>query len=434
MANVSSRPDRTGQPSSGGAEPPEESLSTAAIASNPGPVAVPSMRDPLPEACQPRAVYPFGMVRRDLQRLGVLLLFLAVAVYFLSQVESILPPFVIAFFLAAILDPAMRRAERFGRSRWVSICVLYAGTLAAVVVLAVVVLPIAVKQFTEFTQNFNQYYANVEHTANVFLAKNLTWLKRFGVTEHTLHDIVSQKSGPVKSAIEAVLGNVAGLVATLASRAIWFVIIPIAGAFFMHDFPVLRARTIALFPDHYHQRIYDVSDEVIDVFSAYLRGLAKICAIYAGCAFVLFSLLGIRYALFLGMLAGVFYAVPYVGQLVTASVSGAVAYSMADHNCLFVFAVPTNSIPYTVGVILSVIVVNNVFDQLVYPRVVGGSVGLHPVVSIFALACGATLFGIAGMLLAVPVAAALQIIVLSAFPKLREPPPANLLGSRILRS
>jgi len=67
----------------------------------------------------------------------------------------------------------------------------------------------------------------------------------------------------------------------------------------------------------YHTRIDIVSQEVVEVFSAYLRGLAKICALYGFCAFVLFSILGVRYALFLGLLAGVFYAVPYIGQLVT---------------------------------------------------------------------------------------------------------------------
>ena len=68
-----------------------------------------------------------------------------------------------------------------------------------------------------------------------------------------------------------------------------------------------------------------------------------------------------------------------------------------------------------------------VFDQLLYPRVVGGSVGLHPVVSIFALLSGATLFGIVGMILAVPVAASIQILLTYFFPKLAHPPPAQLM-------
>jgi predicted PurR-regulated permease PerM len=71
---------------------------------------------------------------------------------------------------------------------------------------------------------------------------------------------------------------------------------------------------------------------------------------------------------------------------------------------------------------------NFVFDQIVYPRVVGGSVGLHPVLSLFALAAGATMFGVPGILLATPVAAAIKLILTYFFPKLAQPVPSRLLN------
>jgi predicted PurR-regulated permease PerM len=80
-------------------------------------------------------------------------------------------------------------------------------------------------------------------------------------------------------------------------------------------------------------------------------------------------------------------------------------------------------------VVVIALVVQNVFDQILYPRIVGGSVGLHPVASIFALMSGATLFGIWGMLLAVPVAASIQIIIMYFFPKVRMAPPEALLNT-----
>jgi hypothetical protein len=75
------------------------------------------------------------------------------------------------------------------------------------------------------------------------------------------------------------------------------------------------------------------------------------------------------------------------------------------------------------GVILTLLAVNQVFDQIVTPRVVGGLVGLHPVASLFALTAGAELFGLPGMIFAVPVAASLQVVLITLWPQLAAPLP-----------
>ena len=192
-------------------------------------------------------------------------------------------------------------------------------------------------------------------------------------------------------------------------------------------FNSLRARIIAQFPEPYQDQIDAVSRDIVDIFTAYLRGLAKVCALYAVVATILFSLLGVKYALFLGLMAGLLYAVPYVGQLITGLSCGIVAYTMTQHKVLFFLTIDAHSLRYAIIVVVIAIVVQNVFDQILYPRIVGGSVGLHPVVSIFALMAGATLFNIWGMLIAVPVAASIQIILTFCFPKLTQKPPARLV-------
>src|SRR5262249_42662411 len=143
---------------------------------------------------------------------------------------------------------------------------------------------------------------------------------------------------------------------------------PVATFFFMRDYALLRARIIAQFPDAYQDRIDMVSREIVDLFSAYLRGLAKVCALYAVVATALFWLLGLRYFLFLGLMAGAFYAVPYVGQLFTAIGAGILAY-MESHSVGFFYHVPANSLGYTLMVIFCAILAQNLFDQIVYPRV-----------------------------------------------------------------
>ncbi len=370
-----------------------------------------------------RAVYPLGWTRYDLKRGVVLGCALLIILYFLYLVQAILPPFIIAFFLAALLDPSLRQNEKHGKllkTRTQGILVFYFMGLAFLVVLVTVVAPLAFSQVQEISNNMGTYYSNIVHSANSEMALHSHILKMLGMKETNVNAIISDRSGPVQNAITLFFTSVHGAVQWLVGHFFWLIIIPVAGFFFMRDYPAIRAHMIALFPDQQQEHADRISREVVDVFSAYLRGLAKICALMALCAFILFTLLDVQYAIFLGLLAGLFYAVPYVGNLITATSAATMAY-LNPHHFLFIVHIHQHSFVYALVVaVCYVLMANLVFDQLIYPRIVGGSVGLHPVVAIFALVAGATLFGVWGMLLATPAAASIQVILVYMFPRLTE--------------
>ncbi|MDE2128017.1 MAG: AI-2E family transporter [Armatimonadetes bacterium] len=392
--------------------------------------AAPGRRDAAPvEPTGPVVNYPFGLMRADLRRFFLLFAAAAVACLFLWKVQAILPPFIIAFALAALLEPTIRYLQNVGHSRGRAIAVIYLSGLCIVGLFGIFVLPLAAAQTTDLISNFGTYATTLQNAANAFMHAHAHMLRAVGIHQRNVSDLVQQKSGLLAAVAATGLVAVQGILEGIASKFFWIVIIPIATFFFMRDYPLLRARIISVFPDQYHLQIDTMSREVVDVFTAYLRGLAKICSMYAVTAFVLFSLLGVRYSLFLGLLAGAFYAVPYLGQLVTSVSVATVCYLMDRHTALFVFHVAPHSAGYSIAVAVCAILAQNFFDQLIYPRVVGGSVGLHPVVAIFALGAGATLFGLVGMLLAVPVAASVQLILTYFFPRLTRQPPADLLRS-----
>ncbi len=377
------------------------------------------------------SIYPFGWTRLDLRRFVGLTLTAIVALVFLWYVQPILPPFLIAFFLAALFEPTVREIERHGRSRVQGILTVYALGISIVAIIAFIVVPRVINQASEISANMDSYSTQLRQSADLFLTQHKVQLERVGVKHTSVSQLMKDKSGPIQAVLTSALSSITSTLAGLASRALWLVIIPLTGFFFMRDYPVLRARIITQFPELYHERIDRMSREVMDVFSAYLRGLGKICSLYSIVAICLYSALGLRYSLILGLFAGIFYAVPYVGQLFTAIGTGSIAYLMEEHS-LFHFIhldLPPHSLVYTVGVVVIALIVQNVFDQILYPRIVGGSVGLHPVASIFALMAGATLFGIWGMLFAVPVAASLQIIIIYFFPKVRMAPSQAVLTS-----
>lgn len=169
-----------------------------------------------------------------------------------------------------------------------------------------------------------------------------------------------------------------------------------------------------------------VGSDVGGVFSDYLRGLLIVCALYGVTTIGVLYGLSIfhhslaQYALLVGAAAGVLFAVPYLGSLTTALVTFIVAYAAAagDHQSGLAFG------GIAVGATL---VVNQVFDNVVTPRVVGGGVGLHPILALFALVIGGELFGITGMLLSVPIAGSVQAILFRLYPRLTKPTPAPFL-------
>lgn len=226
-------------------------------------------------------------------------------------------------------------------------------------------------------------------------------------------EYLRKQSGPISDAVGEALNSLRLAVARSFGHALWFIIVPLSLYYFMLDYPALKRRAIWLVPEPRRSSVEQMLTEVLSAFSAYVRGLAKVCALYGLCACLLFWILRLSYALFLGTAAGVLYAVPYVGPLATLVGVVAIGITTGKSGAFILLA----AILY--------ISMHLAFDYGITPRVVGGSVGLHPLMNILALMCGVTLFGLWGMILAVPVAASLKRLIIHFWPRLAEAPPSS---------
>ncbi|HSV73578.1 MAG TPA: AI-2E family transporter [Chthonomonadales bacterium] len=346
--------------------------------------------------------------------------FVALAALVLWFVRDIVTPFLIAFFLAALLDPAVRKLQRRGVSRGRAVASIFLLTFLALALAGWGVGPRALGQMRDFANNVGTYASSLSEAADRFHAAHERAFRGLGLRERP-SAMLTDGSGPVATAVQQVLDNLKNAILGFASQVIWLVIIPLALFYFLLEYPLLYNRVIAFVPDEGRHHVERISRDIVDVFSDYIRSLAIVCVLY-GVAFMgLFAVLGLRYALFLGSAAGVLYAVPYVGPAITLVGSLLIAVTMEK---------PIGAVAL---VAVSGAALHVLFDYVVTPRVVGGSVGLHPVVNIFALMAGATLFGVWGMLLAVPVAASIRRVLLHFYPRLgrgdpESPPAADSLA------
>jgi predicted PurR-regulated permease PerM len=178
----------------------------------------------------------------------------------------------------------------------------------------------------------------------------------------------------------------------------------------LKDLDYIKAKVVHLTPEKHRTKIVAVTSAVGGVFGRYVRGMMIVAILYSIVATIVLSAFGVQYALIIGVVAGLFYLVPYLGNIVIVGMSVIALLVQPGHTGA------------QAGILAGILLVQSmiVFDLFITPRIAGGSVGVHPVLALFSLALGAQMFGVIGMVFAVPVMASLQVAMGQAFPVIYE--------------
>ncbi|MFN3649426.1 MAG: AI-2E family transporter [Armatimonadota bacterium] len=349
----------------------------------------------------------------------ITLALLAVLAGCIWLVRDVLPPFLIALALTLLLDPVLDRMERWGLPRWAAVTLTFGGFLAVFFGVVAFLVPRAAAQIGDLIHNWSTYDARLGEVVDGWTHENAELLRQFNLPP-TAAEFWQRYQGEIGAYLQGLLQH--AFVTLQASAALlgWIVVVPIVTLYLMMDIDRLRARLCYLVPDAQRETVVTLCSRVGGVFAAYLRGLVMVSASY-GLLLYLVLALGFRleYALILGLAGGFLYVVPYLGQLVVLATTCIVAWTTG------------HSGGYVLGVGAAVVAVGQLFDQLVTPRVIGQQVGLHPVIGLFALMVGGQLFGLSGMVIAVPVAAAARVVLIHLFPRLAEPIPPSASTSGV---
>jgi len=329
-----------------------------------------------------------------LKTAGVLLV-----VYLCYVVRQIWLPLILAFLLAMVLDPIVDRMEHRGWSRTSASAFIFASFLLISTGLAVLFFPVLANEFSVLQRGFERYFPDSSHTGL------LASFHRMGLSP-AVAKVSAAGIEDLRASAQHSSSALTDFGMSIAMNAIWIVIVPIVAFYALRDFHVILAKSLLLVPAKRRDLVATAVTEITGIFARFLRGLLMVSAFNGAATAVLLSVLRVPGAITLGVVAGILYSVPYIGALLTLVITAAVAFVGGGPNMLFL----------SVG--LSIVLHQIIFDQIVSPRVLGNQVGLHPILSILALLVGNLLLGIIGMILAVPVAACIQIAVLATIPKL----------------
>jgi predicted PurR-regulated permease PerM len=247
------------------------------------------------------------------------------------------------------------------------------------------------------------------------LASGAAWVERVtgvSVTAEHLADVDARVRAWLGRAATRVAQYATGQAIALLSNVVTIIIVPVIAFHFMREIDFLRRWLLERVPDDRKAGVAEVSRQISTMLGGYLRGLAIVSAAIGTTSAIVLHVLhfifGMEYALLLGIVTGLTYAVPYIGPTVSAVLAGIVGYATATSHPLLCGGLAAGLM----------IAANQVFDNILMPRIVGHRVGLHPLAVLFALMAGYALWGILGMIVAVPLTASLKIILWHAVPQL----------------
>ena len=315
---------------------------------------------------------------------------------------DVILPFVLGGAIAYFLDPVADRLEALGLSRAASVTVITLIAVMIFVLMALLVIPTLVEQAISLFNTAPKLFTNLQ----TFLTERFPAIVD---EESTLHKSLIAVGETIQSRGGQLLESVLGSFSSLINAVVLLVIVPVVAFYLLYDWDRMVAQVDNLLPRDHAPVIHRLASEIDQTLASFIRGMGTVCLILGSYYAIALMLVGLQFGLIVGAFAGLITFIPYIGALL----GGLLAIGLA----LFQFWGDWVSI----GLVAGVFMVGQVLEgNVLTPKLVGGSVGLHPVWLIFALSVFGALFGFVGMLVAVPVAAAIGVLARFAFAQYRS--------------
>lgn len=321
--------------------------------------------------------------------------------------RGIIGPLILAFILAYLLHPVAAGMKQSFRISWrAAVNLIY---LFLVILLAglFTVAGFAVANQLESLVSFVTRFFNTQLPQ---LAENLAsqviYIGPFPLdfTQFDIQTLINQ----VVSTVQPLLGQAGSLIGTFATGAAGFLglagFILLISYFLLADAGQVSAELVRIDVPGYNADIVRLGRELRVIWNSFLRGQLIIITLVVIAYTILMLILGVRFAFGLAILAGLARFVPYVGPLISGTVTALVAFFQASNH----FGL--EPFQFALLAVISAVILDQFFDNVITPRFLGQTLGVHPAAVLVAAIIAANLLGIIGLVLAAPVLATIQLI------------------------
>jgi predicted PurR-regulated permease PerM len=355
---------------------------------------------------RPRRDAPEGEGMTFERQIGFWLVIFAVFVLMLWLLSDILLPFVAGLAIAYLLTPVTDRIESLGVNRLAAALLIITLVMMTIVLLILLVAPVVGGQLTSFIDNIPGYVTRLQ---SLLSDPSRPWIQKvLGASfnaDKSIGDLVTQGVGWLTSFLKSLWSGGRALVSLFSV----VVVTPVVAFYLIYDWHRIIRIADSWVPVQQRETVRRLAREVDAAIAGFVRGQTAVCLILGSFYAVALTLSGLNFGLLIGLISGVITFIPYVGSMtgLILALGVAVAQFWPEYSSILV--------------VLGIFLVGQFLEgNLLAPKLVGQSVGLHPVWLIFALLAFGYLFGFVGLLVAVPLAATIGVLVRFALQRYRE--------------
>lgn len=332
------------------------------------------------------------MVEGHSVRIAVLTAATVAVACFLWWVRSSLYPFAISILMAYLLNPAVCYLERRNFSRLWSIIIIYICLLSALSIVTSYFVPVLIRELEVFAHEIPTLILHGNH-----LIQSAQSQYQNTTLPYSLRLAVDNGLAQVELLLQNTVTDIVDTLLKLVSHGIGLVISPILAFYILYDSHEIKRKFYLIVPGSWRPGIRLFVKDINKVLNGVIRGQITIAVIVGILVSIGLTLLKVRFALLIGILAGALDVIPYFGAFIGAS--PAIAIALLDS-------------PLLAGkVAILFFVIHQLEGSVIGPRILGEQVGLHPITVIFYLLVGGEVGGLAGLLLGVPLAAVGKVIL-----------------------
>jgi len=312
-----------------------------------------------------------------------------------AKIATIITPFIIGIIIAYLLNPLIAGLEKRKVSRGIAISLIGLLFIIVIVVFLNLIIPILYSNITDLISNIPKYATQYNNL--------VSWVQsqvNYSMLPQQVKDIIiSQVKGNInylQGFLLSILKNSLGAISGIFSFFLNFLFGIFIAVYFLKDIDLFKMQISGLIPKNWRNMVNTTAGEINVVISNYIQGQLTVLAIVAVLETIGLTIVGVKYSLVLGIIGGIANIIPYFGPFIGAV--PAVAIAILDSPMKALLAV------------LVFVIVQQIDNSYVSPKIMSQSMGLHPLTIIFVILFFGTFFGIAGMILAVPLAAILKVI------------------------
>lgn len=322
--------------------------------------------------------------------------------WLLYLLAPVLTPFVAAALLAYLGDPLADKLQRLKFPRGIAVLTVFLLTFACVGLLVLLVVPLFRAQVSALLDSLPGIITAVEQ---VWLPRLYGFLDIAPGEDVGFGAFLSRYSEMAESWGGRIILSLSKSGGALAAAVISLFLVPILTFYLLRDWDSILAKLARLVPSSQQETVFRLARETDDVLGAFLRGQILVMIALGILYSVGLSIVGLEFAIAIGIVAGLVSFVPYLGFVFGIVLAG------------LTVALEPDPLWRLLGVVATFSIAQLIEGSILTPKLVGNRIGLHPVFVIFAVAAGGQLFGFFGILLALPIAAVLSVLIRFAYTK-----------------